>query len=75
MTAAPVGLTTYPTGTPLVMLAQANIPGLLSTGSVTDKAGPTTCIPRIIAAIRRFRCPSSGSAVLDWSIDGVASGG
>jgi hypothetical protein len=47
ISAAPIGLATFPTGTSPVTLANANIAGLLTTGVVTDKAGPTSASSRV----------------------------
>jgi hypothetical protein len=42
ISASPLGLAAYPTGTSPVTVAHANILHLLTTGIATDKAGPTT---------------------------------
>jgi hypothetical protein len=53
ITAAPIGLATYP-GTSPVTVANANITGLLTTGTVTDAAGPTSASSTVSAVAARL---------------------
>jgi hypothetical protein len=45
--AGPIGLATFPTGTHVVTLPHANIPGLLTTGFAVDKAGSISASSKV----------------------------
>jgi hypothetical protein len=63
--APPIGLATYPTGTHFVRLNHISIPGLLTTWTVTDKAGPTYASSNVLTPrvrLSRLRTLSATAA-------------
>jgi hypothetical protein len=52
--APPIGRATFPTGIHVVTLPHANIPGLLTTGFVIDRAGPTSASSNVAAVRARL---------------------
>jgi hypothetical protein len=67
ISASPIGLATFP-GTSPVTVANANIAGLLTTGVVTDTAGPTSASSTVAAITARLSALASlGATALSSS--------
>jgi hypothetical protein len=62
ISASPIGLASYPTGTSPVTLGNANIAGLLTTGIVTDTAGSTSASSTVADPSARLTRVSTLSA-------------
>jgi hypothetical protein len=65
--APPIGLATYPTGTHSVTLPHISIPGLLTTWTVTDKAGPTSAFSNVLTVRARLTRGTTLSAKAVYS--------
>jgi hypothetical protein len=65
--APPIGLATYPTGTHYVTLPHVSIPGLLTTWTVTDKAGPTSASSNVLTVRARLTRGTTLSAKAVYS--------
>jgi hypothetical protein len=68
ISASPLGLATYPTGTSPVTVAHANIAGLLTTGVATDTAGPTSASSTVASVSATLsRLATLGATAVDSS--------